>query len=85
MPQRDGRRHLWMRGRWTDLALFDFGFLVVLAPLLALREYTPAIIVFVLLINYVHRHYTLALVYAAHTAHREHSFRSIVNTCPATS
>jgi len=53
----------WIKNPLTDSIYFSFGWIVAFLSLLLLEQYTGIIIVLVLLINYVHRHYTMALVY----------------------
>jgi len=53
----------WIKNPLTDSIYFSFGWIVAFLSLLLLEQYTGIIIVLVLLFNYVHRHYTMALVY----------------------
>src|SRR3989304_3234698 len=53
----------WIKNPATDLTFFDFGWILVFLPLIMLKEHIAFIILVVLIVNYIHRHYTFALVY----------------------
>lgn len=53
----------WIQAPTEDLSCFSLGWLLILFPLLVAPSLTPAVILIVLLFNYVHRHYTFVLVY----------------------
>ncbi len=53
----------WIKNPTTDLTFFDFGWILVLLPLVILKEHLGIIILSVLIVSYIHRHYTFALVY----------------------
>lgn len=53
----------WIKNPLTDSIYFSLGWLVVFFALLLFKSNTGLIIVLVLLVNYVHRHLTMALVY----------------------
>jgi hypothetical protein len=53
----------WIQSPASDLVFFSFGWIVVFLPLLIFEEHLGLIILIVLLVNYIHRHYTFALVY----------------------
>ena len=53
----------WIKNPATDLTFFDFGWILVFLPLIMLKGHIAFIILVVLIVNYIHRHYTFALVY----------------------
>jgi hypothetical protein len=53
----------WIKNPATDLTFFDFGWFLILFPLVIFKEHLGIIILSVLIVNYIHRHYTFALVY----------------------
>lgn len=53
----------WIKSPVSDSIFFSFGWIVVLLSLVIFKSHMGFIIVIVLLFNYVHRHYTMALVY----------------------
>ena len=53
----------WIQAPTEDLSYFSFGWLLVFIPLFVTPSLTPAVILVVLLFNYVHRHYTFVLIY----------------------
>lgn len=53
----------WIKSPGSDTLFFSFGWIVVLLSLVLFHSHMGLIIVIVLLFNYVHRHYTMALVY----------------------
>lgn len=53
----------WIQSPASDLVFFSFGWIVVFLPLLIFEDHIGVIILIVLLVNYIHRHYTFALVY----------------------
>jgi len=54
---------LWIKNPLTDSVYFSFGWIVVFLALVLFHSQLGLIIIIVLLFNYVHRHYTMALVY----------------------
>lgn len=54
---------LWIKNPLSDSVYFSFGWIVVFLALVLFQSHMGLIIVIVLLFNYVHRHYTMALVY----------------------
>lgn len=56
-------RKLWIQNAWADTIFYSFGWIVIFALLLMFQNNYAWIILVVLLFNYVHRHYTFALVY----------------------
>lgn len=54
---------LWIKNPLSDSVYFSFGWIVVFLALVLFQSHIGLIIVIVLLFNYVHRHYTMALVY----------------------
>ena len=56
-------KKLWIQNGWADTIFYSFGWVVIFLLLLAFQNNYAWIIVVVLLFNYVHRHYTFALVY----------------------
>ncbi len=54
---------LWIKNPLTDSVYFSFGWILVFLALVLFQSHIGAIIVVVLLFNYVHRHLTMALVY----------------------
>jgi hypothetical protein len=63
-------RRAWIRSPAVDLLFFGYGWVALCLPLLwALEQrssWTGAIVLLVLMVNYLHRHYTFALVYGEH-------------------
>ncbi len=53
----------WIQNPKFDLTYFTFGWMIVFAALVMFQQYFGALIIMVLLFNFVHRHYTFALVY----------------------
>jgi len=53
----------WIKDPASDLVLFSFGWIPVFIALVFFKDHMGAIILFVLMANYIHRHYTFALVY----------------------
>ena len=53
----------WIQSPLGDSVFFSFGWIVVLLSLVLFQNHMGLIIVIVLLFSYVHRHYTMALVY----------------------
>jgi hypothetical protein len=53
----------WIKNPGTDLTFFDFGWILVLIPLVLFKQHLSIIIISVLIVSYIHRHYTFALVY----------------------
>ena len=56
-------KKLWIQNSWADTIFYSFGWIVILTLLLIFQNNYAWIILIVLLFNYVHRHYTFALVY----------------------
>ena len=56
-------RKLWIQNPWADTIFYSFGWIVIFLLLLIFQNNYAWIILVVLLFNYVHRHYTFALVY----------------------
>ena len=56
-------KKLWIQNPWADTIFYSFGWIVIFALLLVFQNNYAWIILVVLLFNYVHRHYTFALVY----------------------
>ena len=56
-------KKLWIQNSWADTIFYSFGWIVILVLLLMFQNNYAWIILIVLLFNYVHRHYTFALVY----------------------
>ncbi|NIT14002.1 MAG: hypothetical protein GTN99_07115, partial [Candidatus Dadabacteria bacterium] len=54
---------LWIKNPLTDSVYFSFGWISVFLALLLFQSHIGFIVIIVLLINYVHRHLTMALVY----------------------
>jgi hypothetical protein len=54
---------LWIKNPLTDSVYFSFGWIIVFLALVLFQSHIGAIVVIVLLFNYVHRHLTMALVY----------------------
>jgi hypothetical protein len=53
----------WIKNPATDLTFFDFGWVLIFLPLVIFKEHLSIIILSVLIVSYIHRHYTFALVY----------------------
>ncbi|MCI0454646.1 MAG: hypothetical protein L0Y68_06595 [Candidatus Dadabacteria bacterium] len=53
----------WIKNPAADLSFFDFGWILVLLPLVIFKDHLSIIILSVLIVSYIHRHYTFALVY----------------------
>ena len=53
----------WIQSPRFDLTYFSYGWILVFLAFLTFRQYTDALIIVVLLFNFIHRHYTFALVY----------------------
>lgn len=56
-------RRTWIQAPAIDLALFSYGWLIVLLPLLWVDAWIYPIVFAVLMVNDLHRHYTFVLVY----------------------
>ena len=56
-------RRAWIQAPVADLALFGYGWLAVLLPLLWVDAWIYAVVFIVLMVNDLHRHYTFVLVY----------------------
>jgi hypothetical protein len=56
-------RRTWIHAPAADLALFGYGWLIVLLPLLWVDAWIYPIVFAVLMVNDLHRHYTFVLVY----------------------
>jgi len=53
----------WIRNPASDLVFFSFGWIPVFLALAVFKDHRGIIVLFVLMANYIHRHYTFALVY----------------------
>ncbi|MAT39332.1 MAG: hypothetical protein CL946_06985 [Ectothiorhodospiraceae bacterium] len=53
----------WIQNPRFDLTYFTFGWIIVFLAFMSLPNYSNALIIIVLLFNFVHRHLTMALVY----------------------
>ncbi len=53
----------WIQNPRFDLVYLSYGWIVVLAAFMVFKQYYGALILMVLAFNFVHRHYTFALVY----------------------
>jgi hypothetical protein len=56
-------KKLWIQNSWADTIFYSFGWIVIFTLLLMFQNNYAWIILVVLMFNYVHRHYTFALVY----------------------
>jgi hypothetical protein len=56
-------RRLWIHTPASDLVWFSYGWLAVLLPLLWFEPSTPLVVLAILMVNDLHRHYTFVLVY----------------------
>ena len=56
-------KKLWIQNSWADTVFYSFGWIVIFTLLLMFQNNYAWIILVVLMFNYVHRHYTFALVY----------------------
>ena len=56
-------RRTWIHAPASDLVFFGYGWLVVLLPLLWLDAWAPVVVLVILMVNDLHRHYTFVLVY----------------------
>ncbi len=70
----------WIRGPWTDLACFSFGWLPALAAFLlaAPGANRPLLVTGVLFFNFLHRHLTLPLAYADPEEFRRRRIRYVL-------
>jgi len=62
----------WIQNPLSDLLFYSLGWIVVLIALILFPIHWAAIILIVLLFNYVHRHYTFALVYGEQYEFNKH-------------
>ncbi len=62
----------WIQNPTSDLVFYGFGWLVIFSLLLIFPNNYTTIILIVLMFNYVHRHYTFALVYGEKEEFRKH-------------
>ncbi|MFI5323771.1 MAG: hypothetical protein ACHQ6U_09630 [Thermodesulfobacteriota bacterium] len=56
-------KNYWIQNPRFDITYFSYGWILVFLAFLAFKQYTDTLIILVLLFNFVHRHYTFALVY----------------------
>lgn len=62
----------WIQNPLSDLLFYSLGWIAVLIALIVFPNYWASIILIVLLFNYVHRHYTFALVYGEKNEFNKH-------------
>lgn len=66
------QNHLWIQNPLSDIVLYGYIWIIVFSLLLLFPDNYPTIILIVLLFNYVHRHYTFALVYGESEEFNKH-------------
>lgn len=80
----EATKKLWIQDPVSDIVFYSFGWIAVFLALLVFSNNWALIILIVLLFNYVHRHYTFALVYGEQNEFNKHKRTYILLPLAAT-